>query len=125
MLGNLLAGTDESPGVIIMRDGQKMKVARGMASQEAARDRALRDDPALGWAIWEEAETNVAPEGVQASVPYRGTVYEVLQQLLAGLRSGMSYCNASTIEEMWQNARFVRQTTAGLREGAPHDVFGF
>jgi len=78
-----------------------------------------------GWAVWEEAEADVAAEGVQAPVPYRGAAWEVLQQLLAGLRSGMSYCNASTIQEMWKNARFVRQTTAGMKEGGPHDVCGF
>jgi len=99
-----------------------MKVARGMASREAAKDRTLRDDPTADWDICRRAEANAAPEGVQAMVSYRGTAREVLQQLLAGLRSGMSYCSASTIEEMWRNARFVRQTAAGLREGAPHDV---
>lgn len=125
MLGNLLAGTDESPGVVITRNGQKLKVARGMASKEAALDRALRNDPTKGWAVWEEAEADVAAEGIQAPVPYRGAAWEVLQQLLAGLRSGMSYCNASTIQEMWKNARFVRQTTAGMKEGGPHDVCGF
>ncbi len=125
MLGNLLAGTDESPGVVITRNGQKLKVARGMASKEAALDRALRNDPTKGWAVWEEAEADVAAEGVQAPVPYRGAAWEVLQQLLAGLRSGMSYCNASSIPEMWKNARFVRQTTAGMKEGGPHDLCGF
>ncbi len=124
MLGNLLAGTDESPGFVVNRNGRKMKVARGMASQEAAVDRAMRDDPASGWARWAEAEADVAPEGVQASVPYRGKVAEVLPHLLAGLRSGMSYSNAESIEQMWQNARFVRQTEAGLRESGPHDVNG-
>jgi len=125
MLGNLLAGTDESPGVVIMRQGQKMKVARGMASQEAALDRAFRDDPARGWAKWELTESDVAPEGVQAPVAYRGAAREVLHQLLSGLRSGMSYCGAPTIEEMWQNVRFIRQTEAGIREAGPHDVGNF
>ncbi len=125
MLGNLLAGAEESPGITIMRNGQKMKVARGMASAEAAADRALRDDPTRGWAAWEQSEWEVAPEGVQAAVPHRGTAREVLQQLLAGLRSGMSYCDAATIEDMWRNARFVRQTEAGLREAGPHDIVSF
>ena len=125
MLGNLLAGTDESPGVVILRQGQKMKVARGMASQEAAIDRTFREDPALGWARWELAESEVAPEGIQAPVRYSGTAREGVQQLLAGLRSGMSYCGASTIEQMWQSARFVRQTEAGIREAGPHDVGSF
>jgi IMP dehydrogenase len=125
MLGNLLAGTDESPGVIVSRSGQKMKVARGMASMEAALDRTLRDDPEHGWARWESTEAEVAAEGIQAPVPYRGTAREVLQQLLAGLRSGMSYCGSNTIEEMWRNARFVQQTEAGFRESGPHDVGSF
>lgn len=116
MLGNLLAGAEESPGMIVVRDGQRMKVARGMASTEAARDRALRDDPARGWAAWESAETDVAAEGIQAPVPYQGTAAEALRQLLGGLRSGMSYSDARTVEEMWDKARFVRQTSAGIRE---------
>jgi IMP dehydrogenase len=125
MVGNLLAGTDESPGLVIMRDGRKMKVARGMASAEAAADRAFRGDPTRGWASWEMAEFDVAPEGIQAPVPYRGSAHEVLQQLLSGLRSGMSYCDAATIEQMWRKARFVRQTEAGIRESGPHDVGSF
>lgn len=122
MLGNLLAGTDESPGVVVVYNGQKMKVARGMASREAAEGRALRDGLTLGRTTRKQARTNAAPEGVQAMVPCRGTASEVLLQLLAGLCSGMSYCDASTVEEMWRNARFVRQTAAGRRESASHDV---
>jgi IMP dehydrogenase len=125
MLGNLLAGTDESPGVVVSRGGQKMKVARGMASMEAALDRNLRDDPEHGWARWEAAEGEVPAEGIQAPVPYRGSAREVLQYLVGGLRSGMSYCGANTLEETWQNARFVRQTEAGFRESGPHDVGSF
>jgi IMP dehydrogenase len=125
MLGNLLAGTDESPGVTVSRGGQKMKVARGMASLEAALDRTLRDDPEHGWARWESTEAEVAAEGIQAPVPYRGAARKVLQQLLAGLRSGISYCGSNTIEEMWRNARFVQQTEAGFRESGPHDVGSF
>jgi IMP dehydrogenase len=125
MLGNLLAGTDESPGLVIMRQGQKMKVARGMASQEAAIDRILREDPARGWAKWELTESDVAPEGIQAPVYYRGSAREVLQQLVAGLRSGMSYCGATTVEQMWENAQFLRQTQAGIQEAGPHDVGSF
>ena len=76
----------------------------------------------IGWAAWEMAEPDVAAEGIQAPVPYRGSVRDVLQQLLAGLRSGMSYCDASNLEEMWRNARFVRQTQAGIREGRSHNI---
>ena len=101
-----------------------MKIARGMASKEAALDRFLRDDPTHGRARWESSEADVAAEGIQAPVHYRGAAREVLQQLLAGLRSGMSYCNATTIEEMWRNAQFIRQTESGQREAGPHDVGG-
>lgn len=125
MLGNLLAGTDESPGVVVSRNGQKMKVARGMASMEAALDRSLRDDPEHGWARWEAAEGETPAEGVQAPVHYRGAAREVLQHLLGGLRSGMSYCGAGSVKETWRNARFVRQTEAGFRESGPHDVGSF
>ncbi|MFQ6028484.1 MAG: IMP dehydrogenase, partial [Dehalococcoidia bacterium] len=125
MLGNLLAGTDESPGVVLSRNGQKMKIARGMASKEAALDRNLRDDPEHGWARWGETEAEVAAEGIQAPVHYQGMAREVLQNLLGGLRSSMSYCGAATIPEMWENARFVRQTESGLRESGPHDVGRF
>ncbi len=122
MLGNLLAGTDEGPGAVVERSGQKMKMSRGMASKEAALDRALRDDPDDGRARWESEEADVAAEGVQALVPYSGSAPDVLQTLLSGLRSGMSYCGAGTIAEMQSKAVFVRQTEAGLREAGPHDV---
>jgi IMP dehydrogenase len=125
MLGNLLAGTDESPGLIISRNSRKMKVARGMASMEAALDRSIREDPQQGRANWEATEGEAPAEGVQAPVAYRGSAREVLQHLLGGLRSGMSYSNASNIEEMWRNARFVRQTEAGFREAGPHDLGNF
>jgi IMP dehydrogenase len=116
MLGSLLAGTDESPGFVIMREGRKMKVARGMASIEAAMDRAIRDDPAVGWGNGQSSESEVTAEGIQAPVPHRGSAKEVMRHLLAGLRSGMSYCDAENIEQMWQKARFVRQTESGIRE---------
>jgi IMP dehydrogenase len=93
-----------------------------MASREAAKDRLLRQEPERGWAAWDDIETNVAAEGVQGAVSYRGAVREVLWELLSGLRSGMSYCNASSVAEMWRNARFVRQTPAGIREGGIHGV---
>ena len=125
MMGNLLAGTDESPGFIVNRDGRKMKIARGMASTEATAGRAMRQEPKEGWSSWDTVESETAAEGIQAPVPYRGTALEVLQQLLGGLRSGMSYSDASTVRQMWENARFVRQTEAGFRESAPHDVGSF
>ena len=122
MLGSLLAGTDESPGFVIVRKGRKMKVARGMASTEAAMDRAIRDDPTVGWGGGSSSGLEVTAEGVQAPVPHRGSAKEVMQHLLAGLRSGMSYCDAKNIEQMWQKARFVRQTESGIREAGTQEV---
>ncbi len=122
MIGNLLAGTRESPGVTIIRNGRKYKIARGMASAEAAFDRRYREDPERGWAAWEQELSEVVPEGIEAAVPYRGEAAEVVFQLVGGLRSGMSYCNARTIPELQANATFIRITPAGLRESGPHDV---
>ncbi|MBM3944591.1 MAG: IMP dehydrogenase [SAR202 cluster bacterium] len=125
MLGNLLAGTDESPGIVIRRDGRKVKIARGMASAEAQHDRAARADTEHGWTAFAKDNGHVAAEGIQAPVAYRGAVRDVLADLLAGLRSGMSYCDAATVEQMWRNAAFVRQTDAGRIESGPHDVGTF
>jgi IMP dehydrogenase len=122
MIGNLLAGTRESPGVTITRGGRKYKVARGMASAEAHVQRLAREQPERGWAEWDEDVAEVVPEGVEAAVPYRGDAAEVVFQLVGGLRSGMSYCNARTVEELQANAAFVRVTDAGRRESGPHDV---
>jgi IMP dehydrogenase len=122
MLGNLLAGTTESPGLLIRRGGRPYKVSRGMASTEAAIERMAREQPERGWADWEEAAEAVVPEGVEATVPYRGDVGHVVFQLVGGLRSGMSYCNARTLEELRRNATFVRITAAGRKESGPHDV---
>lgn len=113
MLGSLLAGTDESPGITMVRNGQKYKVSRGMASLGANINREANKDP--------ENPEYVA-EGVEAMVPYRGSVREILGQLVGGLKSGMSYSNAMTVEEMWQNARFCKITNAGWSESKPHDV---
>ena len=119
MLGSLLAGTDESPGVAVVRQGRRYKVVRGMASLTAnlARKRIGRDEE-LSQEDWEK----VVPEGVEAMVPYRGAVRDILYQLVGGLRSGMSYAGARTIPELWARAEFIRITPAGQRESAPHDV---
>jgi len=122
MLGNLLAGTTESPGLTIRRNGRPYKISRGMASAEASFDRIAREQPGRGWADWEDAIDDVVPEGVEAVVPYRGDVGEVVFQLVGGLRSGMSYCDAHNLAELRQNATFVRITEAGRRESGPHDV---
>lgn len=119
MLGSLLAGTDESPGVAVVRQGRRYKIVRGMASLTAnvARKRVGRDEE-LSQSDWEQ----VVPEGVEAMVPYRGKVADILYQLVGGLRSGLSYAGAHTISELWERAEFIRITPAGQRESAPHDV---
>src|SRR5665647_3200325 len=122
MLGNLLAGTSESPGLTIRRGGRPYKVTRGMASAEAAIRRRAREQPKMGWAEREEEVEEVVPEGVEAAVPFKGDVGEILFQLVGGLRSGMSYCNARTLEELRRNATFVRITDAGRRESGPHNI---
>ncbi len=122
MIGNLLAGTTESPGLTIRRGGRPYKISRGMASAEAAIARLEREHPERGWAEWEESIEEVVPEGVEAAVPYRGDAGEVVFHLVGGLRSGMSYCNARNLEELRENATFVRITEAGRRESGPHDI---
>src|SRR5512139_1780347 len=118
MIGSLLAGTDESPGLIMTRRGHRYKASRGMASLEANIERNKREGNDL---TQEEIEDYVA-EGVEAAVPYRGKAREVLTQLVGGLQSGMSYSGAHTVEELQEKAVFVRMTGAGLRESGPHDV---
>ncbi|HEX2980785.1 MAG TPA: IMP dehydrogenase, partial [Anaerolineaceae bacterium] len=119
MIGSMLAGTDESPGATIVRDGRRLKVVRGMASLSANMDRkAIEHGADLTDEDWEK----VVPEGVEAMVPYRGAMVDILYQLVGGFRSGMSYAGAKTIPELWQNAEFIRITPAGVRESGAHDV---
>ena len=118
MIGSMLAGTDESPGMIMTRRGHRYKASRGMASREANIDRNRKEGNDL---TQEEIEEYVA-EGVEAAVPYRGKAREVLTQLVGGLQSGMSYSGAHNFEEFQKKAIFVRMTGAGLKESGPHDV---
>lgn len=115
MLGNLLAGTEESPGDLEIYQGRKYKVYRGMGSISAMKrgsmDRYFQDNP-----------EKLVPEGVEGRVPYRGAVSEIIFQLIGGLRSGMGYCGVATIEELQTKTRFVRITNAALRESHPHSV---
>ncbi len=115
MLGNLLAGTEESPGAGVTRNGRQFKLYRGMASLWASAER--RDMPQD-----DDLLSEIVPEGVEALVPYRGRAAGVLSQLVGGLRSGMSYCGATSVAELRANARFIRMTDAGVRESMPHDV---
>jgi len=119
MLGSLLAGTDESPGAAVIRDGRRYKVVRGMASLTAniARKEIGRTDE-----LEPEEWIEVVPEGVEAVVPYRGSVSDILIQLLGGVRSGMSYGGARNLEELYENAEFIRITPAGREESEAHDV---
>jgi IMP dehydrogenase len=118
MIGSFLAGTDESPGMVMTRKGHRYKTSRGMASLTANIERNKREGNDL---TREEVEDYVA-EGVEAAVPYRGKAREVLMQLVGGLQSGMSYSGAQSIEDFQQKAIFMRMTGAGLRESGPHDV---
>src|SRR5258706_4447 len=118
MIGSTLAGTDESPGMIMTRRGHRYKASRGMASLGANIERNKKEGNDL---TQEEVEEYVA-EGVEAAVPYRGKAREVLMQMVGGLQSGMSYSGAHTLEEFQQKTIFVRMTGAGLKESGPHDV---
>ncbi|MCB2407177.1 IMP dehydrogenase [Hymenobacter lucidus] len=117
MVGSLLAGTEEAPGEVTLYEGRKYKSYRGMGSVEAmedgSKDRYFQDA--------EDDVKKLVPEGIVGRVPFKGGAGEVLYQLAGGLRAGMGYCGAATIEAL-QNARMVRITGAGLRESHPHDV---
>lgn len=114
MIGSMFAGTRESPGRVIQRQGRRYKVTRGMASLGATMNRSENQE-VQDW-------NAVVPEGVEAMVPYRGTVAELLVQLLGGLRSGLSYAGATTIEQLHERAEFLEMSSAGLIESRPHDV---
>jgi len=102
-----------------VRDGRRFKVVRGMASLTANVDRkAIEGSGDLSDEDWER----VVPEGVEAIVPDRGSVREILYQLVGGLRSGMSYAGATSLGELWVNAEFIRITSAGKEESGAHDV---
>ena len=118
MVGSMLAGTDESPGAPVVRDGRRYKIVRGMASLTANVDRKSLDKSEVAEGDW----ADVVPEGVEAVVPHRGTVRDILYQLVGGLRSGLSYAGAHSIEELWDLAEFIRITPAGQQESGSHDV---
>lgn len=117
MLGNMLAGTDESPGQVLVKDGKKVKIIRGMAGYGANVSKAQREQQQE-----DDVFLDLVPEGVEGNVPYKGPVGPILKQLVGGLRSGISYCGARTIVEMRKNAQFVRMTAAGIRESGWHDI---
>jgi IMP dehydrogenase len=117
MCGQLLAGTDESPGYIQFRDGKRYKRYMGSSSYDANVERQEREN-----GIKHKKKLNVMPEGVEGLVPYKGSVEEIIETFTKGLRSGMSYTGAHTIEEMHQKAKFIRITSSGMKESKPHDM---
>ncbi|MEP0825794.1 MAG: IMP dehydrogenase [Nitrososphaera sp.] len=120
MVGSLFGGTDESPGKTLVKNGKKYKMYRGMASFYASLGRKYREE---GPEVVDSDDLNdYVPEGVEAMVPYKGSVVEIVRQLVGGLRSGLSYCGAKTIAEMQKNAEFIKMTSAGYIESQPHDV---
>ncbi|HVC83391.1 MAG TPA: IMP dehydrogenase [Chloroflexota bacterium] len=119
MIGNLLAGTRESPGYTVVRNGQRYKIARGMASLSATIGRKDRESADVAA---DDSFNEVVPEGVEAVVPYRGDVTDIVFQLVGGLRSGMSYCGVRSISDLQTEAVFMPITGAGMRESLPHDV---
>lgn len=120
MVGSLFGGTDESPGKTIVKNGKKFKMYRGMASFYASLGRKYREE---GSEVIESEDLNdYVPEGVEAMVSYKGSVVDIIRQLVGGVRSGLSYCGAKTIVEMQKNAKFIKITSAGQIESNPHDV---
>lgn len=117
MIGGLFAGTEESPGETVFYEGRRFKVYRGMGSigamQEGSSDRYFQS---------QTASPKLVPEGIEGRVPYKGALSDYLHQLMGGVRAGMGYCGARTIEAMRTTTRFVQVTQAGLRESHPHDV---
>jgi IMP dehydrogenase len=122
MIGSLFAGCEEAPGSPVIRDGQKVKVVRGMASLGAAMGRKAAEQDENESAESQEDWDKVVPEGVEAVVPYRGNVREIIYQLVGGLRSGLSYGGARDIRELRENAEFIQISQAGVRESSHHDV---
>jgi IMP dehydrogenase len=115
MMGSMLAGCEEAPGDVEIFQGRSYKVYRGMGSLSAmacgSKDRYFQEDA-----------KKLVPEGVEGRVPYKGLVSDTIYQLIGGIRSGMGYLGAPTLEDLFKNARFVVQTSAGLRESHPHDI---
>ncbi len=115
MLGSLLAGTEESPGAMEIYQGRSFKVYRGMGSISAmavgSKDR-----------YFQEGAKKLVPEGVEGRVPYKGTLADTVFQMVGGLRSGMGYCGAKTVDDLRKNSEFIRITGAGLAESHPHDI---
>jgi IMP dehydrogenase len=119
MVGSMLGGTDESPGTVLTKNGKRFKVYRGMASLAASLGRKSKE---TGSFSFDDDLNDYVAEGVEAMVPYKGTVVDILKQLSGGVRSGLSYCGAHTITQMQENAEFIKMSRAGFAESQPHDV---
>jgi IMP dehydrogenase len=132
MIGSLFAGTEESPGETILYQGRSFKSYRGMGSLSAMAEGSAEryaqtaDDSSTDLSPENGARGNrlnkLVPEGIEGRVPYRGTLSEMIYQLVGGMRSGMGYCGTRTIPELQQRAKFIRISGAGLRESHVHDV---
>jgi IMP dehydrogenase len=120
MIGNLLAGTAESPGETVLLEGRSYKVYRGMGSLSAmaaakgSRERYFQEDT--------DELAKLVPEGIEGRVPFKGPLEHLVFQLVGGLRAGMGYCGVGSVEELRTRTRFVRISPAGLRESHPHDI---
>jgi len=118
MAGSLFAGVEEAPGETIIFDGRKFKSYRGMGSlgamQLGSKDRYFQDV--------EDDIKKLVPEGIEGRIPYKGTLQEVMIQYIGGLRAGMGYCGARTVEELQENTQFVKITNAGMTESHPHNI---
>jgi len=125
MIGSLFAGTDESPGEMILFQGRSFKEYRGMGSigamRKGSRDRYFQDEFDLEGAATEIGE-KLVPEGIEGRVPHKGSVAAMIHQLVGGLRAGMGYCGCATIADLQRDARLIRVTAAGVRESHVHDV---
>ncbi len=123
MIGNLFAGTDESPGELILYQGRSFKEYRGMGSigamRRGSRDRYFQDDFDLEAP---SAGEKLVPEGIEGRVAHKGSVAAMIHQLVGGLRAGMGYCGCSTIRTLQKHAKIIRITPAGFRESHVHDV---
>ena len=119
MIGNLFAGTDETPGEMVLYQGRTYKVYRGMGSLEVMKEGKSRDRYCIAE---DEIESKIVPEGIEGRVPYRGSLSIMVQQLVGGLRAGMGYVGCRTIKELHEKRQFLRITSAGLKESHVHDV---
>ena len=120
MIGSMFAGTDESPGDVLLDQGERYKEFRGMGSIAAMKQRGYSKDRYAQADVHNVSK--LVPEGIESRVPYKGPLSAIVYQLVGGLRSAMGYCGVGTVPEMKERARFVRITGAGLRESHPHDV---